>query len=305
MKNIICIGLLLSLTACGGSSDSATPENEVLPPPPPTYTGVFLDSAVEGLNYSTDSQSGATNADGEFLFQADELITFSIGGITFPSIAAELILTPLSLFNSNDVNQLEVVNTLRLLQSLDSDGDLSNNIQIPELAHDLAQDITLDFSDENFADLVSDLIAMSGSVHQQLVSAQSAIDHFQQTLNLLSNENPSSCESTHAMVGYSGFFETFHHNVAGKATIIDDCTIEVTQFDYDGGGPDVYFYGAINHKYNSTDAFPIGNKLNGQVYNNATITIKLPQNKTLDDLTGLSVWCVDFSADFGHMTFTP
>ncbi|TPH15644.1 DM13 domain-containing protein [Litorilituus lipolyticus] len=305
MKNIVLMSLLLTLSACGGSSDSTAPDKEVLPPPPSTYTGVFLDSAVEGLNYSTNSQSGTTNAGGEFLFQADELITFSIGGITFPAISAELILTPLSLFKSSDINQLEVVNTLRLLQSLDSDGDLTNNIQIPEIAHELAQDLTVDFSDENFEDVVSGLITMIGSVHQQLVSAQSAIDHFQQTLNLLSNENPTSCESTHTMVGYSGFFETFHHNVAGKATIIDDCTIEISQFDYDGGGPDVYFYGAINHKYNSTDAFPIGNKLNGQIYNNATITIKLPQNKTLDDLTGLSVWCVDFSADFGHMEFTP
>ena len=222
-----------------------------------------------------------------------------------PTIPAELLLTPFNIFDTNDINNVNVVNLLRLLQSLDVDGDLSNNIQISDDAHQFAQRLTIDFNDENFEESVTELIAMSGSVNLQLISAQSAIDHFQLTLNQISNENMSSCEQTHAMVGYSGFFETYHHNVAGKATIIDDCTIEITQFDYDGGGPEVYFYGAIAHNYGDSNAFAIGQKLSGQEFDNAEIIIKLPQNKTLDDLTGLSVWCVDFNANFGQMTFTP
>ncbi len=194
---------------------------------------------------------------------------------------------------------------LRLLQSLDVDGDPSNSIQISEVAHAFAQGLEVDFNDENFEETVAEFISMSGSVNMQLISAQSAIDHFQQTLNQISNENIVSCDQTHSLVGYSGYFETFHHNVAGKATIIDDCTIEISQFDYDGGGPEVYFYGAIDHKYDETSAFPIGEKLSGQEFNNGEITIKLPLNKTLDDLNGISVWCVDFNANFGQMTFTP
>lgn len=312
IKSLFITGVLFCLTACGGDSSSlsvnqSTSEviKEVTTPPVITYTGVFLDSAVEGLSYKTTSQNGKTNNLGEFVFQSDELITFSIGSITFPEIKASLLMTPLDVFNTSDINNSEVVNLLRLLQSLDTDGDASNNIQISEEVHLLATGITLNFSDENFDVYVNNLITMSGLVNQQLISAQQAIDHFQLTLNQINGVSNIACEKTHSMVGYSGFFETFNHNVAGKATIIDDCTIEITQFDYDGGGPDVYFYGAINHAYEGASAFAIGKKINGQVYENATITLKLPQNKTLDDLTGLSVWCVDFNANFGQMTFTP
>lgn len=309
-KILLCSLALLCITACGGGSSPETTEEVITPPaptpsPPITYTGVFLDSAVEGLAYNTPSHSGKTNAAGEFTFQAGEQITFSIGSITLPTIPAEILLTPFELFNTNDINNVNVVNLLRLLQSLDVDGNPINNIQISDDAHQFAQGLTIDFNDDNFEALVTALITMSGSVNLQLVSAQRAIDHFQQTLNQLSNDNITSCEKTHAMVGYSGYFETYHHNVAGKATIIDDCTIEITQFDYDGGGPEVYFYGAISHNYSDPSAFAIGHRLSGQAFDNAELTIKLPQNKTLDDLTGLSVWCVDFNANFGQMTFTP
>ncbi|MCW8834228.1 MAG: hypothetical protein OQK09_12700 [Colwellia sp.] len=236
-KLLFCSLALFCVTACGGGSSSET-SNEVITQPvpaptpvPATYIGVFLDSAVEGLTYNTASQSGKTNASGEFIFQSDEQITFSIGSITLPAISSKLLLTPFDIFNTDDINNIEVVNLLRLLQSLDVDGDPSNNIQISDEAHQFAQGLIVDFSDDNFEESVAELIAMSGSVNMQLISAQGAIDHFQLTLNQISNENIASCAKTHAMVGYSGFFETFHHNVAGQATIIDDCTIEITQFD--------------------------------------------------------------------------
>lgn len=299
--------LLLSLTGCGGGGSSANDEPNSTPDvvSTVTYSGIFLDSAVEGLAYSTPSQTGKTDADGTFLFQTDENITFAIGDIQLPAVKAELLLTPLNIFNTDEVNDIEVVNLLRLLQSLDVDGDATNNIQIPDDAHELASGLSVDFSSADFEQQVSNLIASSEGIYQALISADEAIYHFQQTLSALGNSDNSSCAQSHEKVGYSGYFETFHHNVAGKATIIDDCTIEISQFSYDGGGPDVYFFAAKDHNYDSASAFPVGNRLNGQVFDNANFTIKLPINKSLDDLTGLSVWCIDFSADFGHMEFTP
>jgi hypothetical protein len=295
------------LTACG-SDNSTTEVVENTSPPPPAaviYTGIFLDSAVSGLNYKTTTQSGKTNELGEFSFQSDETITFSIGNIELPSTAASLYLTPLDLFQTTNINQIEVVNLLRLLQSLDSDGDASNGIEITETVHQLAANLELDFSASDFDQQSAMLISQSGAFNQILISASAAIEHFQLTLNQITNSNLTSCATTHEKVGHSGFFNTFAHNVSGKATIIDDCTIEITQFSYDGGGPDVYFYGAENHEYASSEAFPIGPQINGSAFNNAKLLIKLPQNKSLDDLSGLSVWCVDFAANFGQMEFTP
>lgn len=310
-KRLLPSIFLVLLTACGSDNNiTATqeiPDPVTMPivPVATTYTGTFLDSAVAGLNYKTASQSGQTNELGEFNFQNDETIIFSIGGIDLPSTVASLYLTPLSLYQTQDINQIEVVNLLRLLQSLDLDGDTSNGIEITESAHQLAAQLNVDFSASDFPQQVAELVSQSGAVNQELISAESAINHFQFTLNEISNNNLKSCTTTHDKVGHSGFFNTFAHNVSGMATIIDDCTIEISQFSYDGGGPDVYFYGAKEHQYSSAQAFPLGQQINGQIYSNDSIIIKLPQNKSLDDLTGLSVWCVDFSANFGQMEFTP
>ena len=310
-KLLLSSTFVMLLTACG-SDDKTTDTQEVLATTTTpvvatvtTYTGVFLDSAVSGLNYKTTSQSGKTNALGEFSFQSDETITFSIGGIELPSTIASLYLTPLSLYQTDDINQIEVVNLLRLLQSLDTDGDASNGIEIAESIHVLADELNLDFSANDFEQQVSELVSQSGAANQTLIPVETAVAHFQLTLNEISNNSLTSCTTEHEKVGQSGFFNTFAHNVSGKATIIDDCTIEISQFSYDGGGPEVYFYGAKEHKYASTEAFLIGPKLNGKIHDNATFIIKLPAGKTLDDLTGLSVWCIDFAANFGQMTFTP
>ena len=52
---------------------------------------------------------------------------------------------------------------LSLLQTLDLDADADNGIQIPDAAHDLAKEITLDFSDSDFEVKVANLTAMSGA----------------------------------------------------------------------------------------------------------------------------------------------
>jgi hypothetical protein len=298
----------LLLLGCGGGGGGETASNEVATPPvvttpaPEVYTGIFVDSAVENLSYSTDSGSGRTNDKGEFSYQLNETIVFSIGGITFPAVEAQALMTPLTVFNTQDMNEDAVVNMLRLLQSLDVDGDASNGIEISNTFHEVAEALSIDFSNIDFDEQLADFIAVSGSINQQLISASEAIEHFQTTLN---NQELGSCDKTHPKVGYSGFFSTLAHNVAGKATIIDDCTIQITQFDYDGGGPAVAFYAARDHEYSSASAFPISQYINGQVYDNASILLTLPTNKSLDDLTGISVWCADFNADFGNMTFSP
>lgn len=304
-KILLSCTLVLLLTACGSDDKGTETQANLIPTPPTTYTGIFLDSVVDGLNYKTASQSGQTNGLGEFTFQEDEMITFSIGGIELPSTPAALYLTPLELYQTNDINKIEVVNLLRLLQSLDLDGDASNGIEITESTHQLAANFNIDFSASNFDQKVAELVSQSGAANQELISATMAIEHFQLTLSQISNNNLTTCTTTHEKVGHSGFFNTFAHNVSGKATIIDDCTIEITQFSYDGGGPDVYFYGAKNHQYANEEAFPIGQQINGKTFDNASIIIKLPQNKSLDDLSGISVWCVDFAANFGQMEFTP
>jgi hypothetical protein len=80
------------LSACGGSDDDAPA------PPPATTVGSFLDSAVEGLDYSVAGGTAtATTADGHFSCQAGQTLSFSAGGLALGSAACAATITPLTL----------------------------------------------------------------------------------------------------------------------------------------------------------------------------------------------------------------
>jgi hypothetical protein len=309
--NVITVFLSLLCVSCGGGGDStstaSTPDIQipVVMIQPTVFTGVFLDSAVEGLSYTTATNSGITNTFGEFSYQTNEDVTFSIGNIQLPAVSADSVLTPLDVMGTDNINHPSVVNVLRLLQSLDEDGIADNGIKIPAVALELAKELTVDFASPDFESQVAGLVQMSGGVYQQLISTEEAVYHFQVTIAALKNQSITNCAKTHSKLGHYGFFDSRAHNVSGRAEFIDDCTIKITEFNYDGGGPEVYFYGAVDHMYSEDAAFAIGQKINGIVYNNNEVILRIPDNKTLDDITGISVWCADFDANFGQVTFTP
>lgn len=108
--------------------------------------------------------------------------------------------------------------------------------------------------------------------------------------------------SDHPNVGQMAVLSTLSHEVAGQVLIKDNCTLEVSSFTYDGGGPSVFFYGGIDGDY-TDQGFSIGPMLNGMVYNNDTLTITLESPAQLDKMNGVSVWCADFSVSFGDGLF--
>jgi hypothetical protein len=110
-----------------------------------------------------------------------------------------------------------------------------------------------------------------------------------------------SCAKTNAKVNQVAVLSTLAHAVSGRAKVLDDCTIEITNFNYDGGGlATVYAYGAIGGRF--TSGFAIGPNLRGTVYTNQTLTLKLKAGD-LDKLDSLSIWCEDAKADFGSGRF--
>lgn len=309
MYKKLCFFLMLpfALVACGGGSTDSTPtQTETTTPPaqvePVTYTGMFIDSPVQGLKYATESQAGITNASGEFIYQLNETITFSIGGINFIETSVADVITPLNIFNTQDINQTNVVNMLRLLQTLDVDGIASNGITLNENIHTLAAQVSVDFSSDDFESQVAQLVLENNAVNISLISAEQAILHFEESLRV---DEQSMCGNDHPRVGFTGSFSTLAHNVTGNAEIIDNCTISITNFNYDASAPAVYFY-ANNSDNTAKDSFTIGNKLRDDLdeYADATIILKLPNGKTLDDVKFFSVWCVDFAVSFGDLTFT-
>lgn len=112
----------------------------------------------------------------------------------------------------------------------------------------------------------------------------------------------TGCDATHANVGLSGEFSTLQHGVAGTATIIDDCTIEIEGFTYDGQGVDTRFVIDLDDSFEDYTVISEALIPDGP-YEGDTITVPLPEGLTLDDVGALSVWCVPFEVDFGNVTF--
>lgn len=323
-KNLIAPAVLsLLLAACGGgSSGSAVSDIETDTTPAPlaaavqTLTGRFIDSAVAGMAYRTATQEGMTDANGNFNYVPGEAITFSIGDIDLPTVPASTLMTPLSVFSTDDITDLRVMNLARLLQTLDTDANPENGIVLSDAAQANAGGLAVDFASSAFDNQVVNLVANGGSSNVTLVEGIDALEHLQETLfDAGIQERPpeiteaatvnaeSNASATHPLVGSSAEFSTIAHDVSGTMTVLDDRTIEISNFNYDGGGVAVFFYNGVDGNFFQPNSGPVGPMLNGRRFTNETFTITLPSNLTLDDFNSLSVWCVPFNADFGSATF--
>ena len=90
-----------------------------------------MDSAVGGVTYTTSSGlSGTTNSSGQFSYNTGDTASFSIGDVSLGSVTAAAVLTPVEVMGAGGTADQKVVNLARLLQTLDSDGDPSNGIEI-------------------------------------------------------------------------------------------------------------------------------------------------------------------------------
>lgn len=114
--------------------------------------------------------------------------------------------------------------------------------------------------------------------------------------------NAATCTTAaNPKVGKTAALTTRSHLVSGQAKIIDSCTIEITNFNYDGLGLSrVFVYGGLAGNYRT--GFPIGPNLKGTVYTAQTLRVTLNAGD-IDKLDGISIWCADANANFGDATF--
>lgn len=175
---------LCCFTLASCSSSSSTPEDSEGVP----LTGVFLDSAVAGLSYRTDTQTGTTNIAGEFTYLPGESVTFSIGSVELPTVTASAVVTPLNMSVTGAANDNVTVNVATLLQSLDVDGNVDNGIEISPQASAAATPINFEVSPELFSQdqSVVNLVANSGSENSSLIDVIDARKHLEETVSTFS-----------------------------------------------------------------------------------------------------------------------
>ncbi len=180
LRNGIITPLTLSalglLASCGGDSDTPAPP----PPPEPTLlTGIFSDSPVSGLGYESASQKALTGEHGEFYYLQGETLVFFIGGTAFPAVAGQAEVTPQTLYNNQPAGTTEVVNTLRLLQTLDADGNPENGIQLDPAVHDDLASVSLDVAADGFEQQAAAALQAAG-IDTPLISENEALAHYVQ-----------------------------------------------------------------------------------------------------------------------------
>jgi hypothetical protein len=144
MKKIISLSLTVIITStlvgCGGDDSSES-----------INTGTFVDAPVQGLQYSTTTQSGVTDENGNFKYKDGETVTFQIGNLVLGSVAAKKTITPITLGGDTNLNMIgtKSTNIARILQSLDDNSSNSSIIVIPTALQDLNVTNNIDLESES------------------------------------------------------------------------------------------------------------------------------------------------------------
>lgn len=118
------------------------------------------------------------------------------------------------------------------------------------------------------------------------------------------NDTPEAreCESTHPLVGQSRALRVSSlYGISGNVRIVSDCEIEITDFFYNGAGPNVSLYGANNSNFRA--GINMSEILNGRNWQGETLNLFLPEGNTFDDINSFSVWCFEFDVDFSSTSF--
>ncbi len=109
--------------------------------------GVFLDSEVSGVQFRTESLTGQTGPNGEFLYQEGETVLFHIGDIILGDTFGKPIVTPVDLVDGAvDESHPAVTNIARFLQTLDSDDEPENGIQLNDTMIEFGKGVSVEFN---------------------------------------------------------------------------------------------------------------------------------------------------------------
>lgn len=189
-KAALLTASIAALTACGGGSTGTSTNAGDSGAAPVMQQGQFLDSAVSGLYYETDSLFGYTGLNGEFSYMPGESVRFYLGNTLLGETAAQGEVTPLDLMTSQD-HPDKLANMLRALQTIDEDSDPSNGIQINNVAQDyldqyvlpINQPAVLFEANETIQEMIAAITNGTG-----LKDAVDSFIHFRETL-LLSRRN--------------------------------------------------------------------------------------------------------------------
>lgn len=256
-KYIIYFIVSFSFLGCSGGGGTSTDS----PYLPQTVTSTLIDSVVSGVSYSCGEYSGLTDLNGQFSCKENDVVYFSIGGINLGATIITLndqYIIPALLYNlsSSNITDTRLINFIQLVQSLDSDSNVSNGIDINQTTRDGFIGYSLDLSNVNITESdINDTVNVVGST---LVSQEQALAHYidtlTNTLNIILQNEPYYGQQWYldynsTMYTQNNINDNAHINVGSllrdyngkgvKIAVIDD-GLDVTHEDLDGAIVNTY-----------------------------------------------------------------
>jgi hypothetical protein len=113
---------------------------------------------------------------------------------------------------------------------------------------------------------------------------------------------------------FLGRLSARHHGVSGSVYALGKRRLQVTDFHYDGAGPDAFFWAGTESRYPSDEGVLLPYPFDGtfrhytdqdasvlEQHEGTDITLTLPPEIEVADLKWISVWCRRFSVNFGDL----
>ncbi|ENX3945004.1 hypothetical protein ACFO1C_000297 [Photobacterium damselae] len=176
----VLIPTTLALTGCGGDSSDSNDNGSVAPAG--KIKATFVDKEVAGLKYRcTSGESGTTGSKGEFVVTEGTRCSFSINslelGTTQVTDLNKKAITPYDIKKNGNVK-----NIAALLQTLDSDGNPENGINLSDLdtSVELPESLLNTKNEAEFQQILSKHLP-----NKKVVSFTDAQKHLDNTLSVM------------------------------------------------------------------------------------------------------------------------
>jgi len=183
-----------TLLGCGGGGSSSPTTSGTQ-----TVTGILQDSVVSGVTYSCGGTTEITTIEGKFTCPLNATVSFSIGGIKLGSIlltSSQSLqqFTPAKLYGLDNTNitDVRILNFIQLVQSLDTDNNATNGIEITQNISDSLVGSTLNIADASVVadDLNTTLTSIGKILIPQAEALRHYIDTLQNRLNVILQAEP-------------------------------------------------------------------------------------------------------------------
>jgi len=113
----------------------------------------------------------------------------------------------------------------------------------------------------------------------------------------------TNCAADDPRVGYiAELTDRYIHGVSGTARIVDNCTIVIENFTFDGLGVPPSVVGVTNNDF-AHPVMLLDNIFRLSGYHNETLWVPLPEGVTLDDVPMISIACVAGTELLGYGNF--